>query len=152
MNTKKTDQRLTQPNRIVVALYAPKNDGLGTYAFERAVTPNELNTQIVNNLKAIALSGRLHPLNAYDAAESFCDYFDQRHPQQNSVTYLQNAVGRIFAIVSPGRCEGTILRIVYLKDDGTYASLLHIKYLIDEDHVWDLARKLSRQLEAGREV
>lgn len=152
MSAKKIDPRLTQADRIVVALYAPKNDGLGTYSFERAVTPNELNTQIINNLKELTVVGSFGRLNAYEAAESCCDYFDHRHPDQNSETYLHDAVGRIFIIVAPGRCEGTLLRIAYLRSDGTYVTLLHVKYLIDDDVVWKLARILSQQLEAGREV
>lgn len=151
-----TDPRLLDPTRIVIYLYKPKPGQEGVYSFDRPVTVRELKEQLIRYVSQISIPGMEG--NAFEHAESFFDHFGLRgaaavgSPVQDSQTYLDGSAGRIFALPSPGHCEGTLIRIVYLKSDDTYCELFHFKYLINEHVVWSIAKQISEALEKGRYI
>lgn len=141
------DARLTDPSRICLSLFKPKSDNSGMLTRERVVTMAELRDQLIQSLKVIIVPG-FEQCDAYQIAESF--FVAIRDFQLEDQHFLEGAEGRIMIAPAKGRCEGDLIRILFLKDDGTYLSLFHIKYLIDTDLVWSIARKLSDALENGR--
>lgn len=150
------DPRLTNPEAIVVALYKPKKNAPGINTFDRGVTVSEFVEQVITTLKNIPVQVGKDMLNAYDAAENVFNCFEREmrqsegHAASHLDTLLNDAVARIFAIAAPGRSEGDVVRLTYLKDDGTYVTLMHIKYLIGADTAWRIARLLTEALDRGR--
>ena len=140
------EKRLQNADAIRIDVSMPSPGKPGYLTCERFVTCEEFAEQVKQALRAIPLPEVDEGCDAYSLAESF--YVDRGLLGKWDI-FGKNDYGRVFAIPSPGHCEGELIRFVLLREDGTYLDILHIKYIWDMKGVWDIARKLSDCLQEG---
>jgi hypothetical protein len=125
---------------ISTALYTPNPENPGHDKFVRFFSYRELCQQIEGFLLAF---GEAEWINNCQMSNVMIDGY--------SFDTLCEG-GRITVSVRHGGSEGLILDVNHMSPKGNasnYHSLVSAKYLIDNDEVWDIAKKLSYAIHLG---
>jgi hypothetical protein len=143
-----TDTRLQDSDAIRIDVSKPHPDKPGHLTRERWVTQEEFFEQVKQTLKATPVPEVDVDCDAYSLAESFYIDHDIRKITSDEL-FKDEPYGRIFVMASDGNCEGELVRLVLLREDNTYVSLGHIKYIHNITFAFKIAQRLTEALRQG---
>lgn len=139
---------------IETSLYTPNPDKPGYLSFVRYLSYNEINEQIKKVLLAInPADDQEDDYNAYSIAEWFSEanFITEKEDGYTLDSLCEG--GRLTATFRQGNNEGCIIEINHMNPkskNSTFYNLASIKYLVNEDEVWHIVRKLNDAITEGR--